>query len=994
MTRISRWSLLAVAWLTLQITEPPFEAAADDQSVFYSGGRIAVVVPRLDQMRREHSRLDAEIVVADPSGELRWRVDLSEPVNAGPLMLDASKLGKPQSVRVEVRDAKGDRVFRHETKQLATIPTGAAAALATNGVAPLERGSRFPESSPPKIMLPDMGRARRLAVGQAPRVVKASEIRYPVYADRDLPSISSENCVIASRSTFAPDDATKVSVYFSYRKPVFDAASTQLKRYIKMLVEVPLDRDWLRGDGDMLVELRSDQFAVHATDERERDGQRWDDPAGHNMLGESSTGLYQGGQSVDIDEQGRIYISNVFDGAGLVRFDPRQARFEQPPVNVSAELRKFLPSGDEWRRGWDQDLAQVACRGDRVYLVFDRNYRVTTPNGKFETCSGAVSIPQDDWNDAERFRGGLKLLAGSWPTAPRPLFKDQPIEGKPRRVGVPSATTTGIVFGNWRLDLDSHGETQLLAQFNQLTDPKSVDGRPLPPTSPIKYRGLNKQKYINVGGAGRAYLQFSYGQFSISRAELQMTLPPTGSDAAMDLADASGKPKTTFPGAPNGEITVRFDIAGKILEQPKKYGQLAQQIAGLSQGPNYGLIALPDAAGKAIGVCEYSYFVSMLDFSRRAKEKKVFKSYLPMGASGHPPTIPINLRLGPYNTSWVKHDSAEWLYVPGYTGIARVKFRESGKTLDAFQVESIHQQLKSTPLDGRPRDSVKDFLYIVPTLGGKLIDIGRGRPGRGGGAYSAGLELFDPSTLGASRTCVAMNRCYGLFTPVSRVVHATDAKQSVHEIYVASGLIKSEYVDDLPDASLKPAHSGPKVFCYRCDAGGDLADLYGFALPELPDGGDNSASLALSPDGQYLIAMQQGGALLAYQLNERCFVDAALLSDAGGQAVRPLNFSRPTASLWTSPDGRVFFHTAMTAGGKPAVGFYQVAVSQVGRLNIAPMLTVTCDVGTPRDFDDIIRCFMPDLDHRDGSYDLVLGGPLDNGGQPTVRVIDDFIEKK
>ncbi|HND53244.1 MAG TPA: hypothetical protein PLV92_12630, partial [Pirellulaceae bacterium] len=796
-------------------------------------------------------------------------------------------------------------------------------------------------------MLPDMRRARNLVIGPAPRVVNASEIRYPVYADRDLPSISSENCVIVSRSTFAPDDATKVSLYFSYRKPVFDAASRQLKRYIKMLVEVPLDRDWLRGDGDMLVTLRSDQFAVHTTDERERDGQRWDDPAGYNMLGESSTGLYQGGQSVDLDEQGRIYISNVFDGAGLIRFDPRQAKFEQPPVNVSAELRKFLPTGDEWRRGWDKDLAQIVCRGDRVFLVFDRNYRVTTPNGKFETCSGAVSIPQDGWDDAERFRSGLKLLAGSWPTAPTPLFKDQPAEGKQRRIGAPSATTTGITFGNWRLDLDSRGETQLLAQVSQLTDSKSLDGRALPPSALIKYRGLNKQKYINVGGAGRAYLQYSYSQLSISRSELQLTLPPTGSDAAMDLADASGKPKSTFPGAPNGEITVRFDIAGKILEQPKKYGQLAQQIAGMSQGPNYGLIAAPDAVGKAIGVCEYSYFVSMLDFSRRAEEKRVFKTYLPMGETGRPTTIPINLRLGPYNMSWVKHDSAEWLYVPGYTGIARFKYREAGKTLDAFQVESIHQQLKPTPIDGRPRDSVKDFLHVIPTLGGKLIDIGRGRPGRGGGAYSAGLELFDPSTLGASRTCVAMNRCYGLFTPVSRIVNGSDASQPVHEIYVASGQIKSEYVDDLADASQKPAHAGPKLFCYRCDASGELADLYGFALPELPDGADNSANLAISPDGRFLLALQQGGALLSYRLDDRQFVDAAMLTDAGGQAVRPFNFSRPTAALWTSPDGRIFFHTATTGASKPAVTFYEVTASRVGRISVGPVLTVSCDVGAP-----------------------------------------------
>ena len=38
----------------------------------------------------------------------------------------------------------------------------------------------------------------------------------------------------------------------------------------------------------------------------------------------------------------------------------------------------------------------------------------------------------------------------------------------------------------------------------------------------------------------------------------------------------------------------------------------------------------------------------------------------------------------------------------------------------------------------------------------------------------------------------------------------------------------------------------------------------------------------------------------------------------------------------------------------------------------------------------VVRCFLPDLARRDGSYDFVLGGDQENG-QPTVRVIDDFI---
>jgi hypothetical protein len=53
---------------------------------------------------------------------------------------------------------------------------------------------------------------------------------------------------------------------------------------------------------------------------------------------------------------------------------------------------------------------------------------------------------------------------------------------------------------------------------------------------------------------------------------------------------------------------------------------------------------------------------------------------------------------------------------------------------------------------------------------------------------------------------------------------------------------------------------------------------------------------------------------------------------------------------------------------------------------------VSCNgTGRVQDFDDVVRCFLPDLTKHDGSYDLVLGGSQENSGQPTVRVIDDFI---
>jgi hypothetical protein len=66
--------------------------------------------------------------------------------------------------------------------------------------------------------------------------------------------------------------------------------------------------------------------------------------------------------------------------------------------------------------------------------------------------------------------------------------------------------------------------------------------------------------------------------------------------------------------------------------------------------------------------------------------------------------------------------------------------------------------------------------------------------------------------------------------------------------------------------------------------------------------------------------------------------------------------------------------------------------STTGQITVLPELAVTLDKpSSVKDFRRIVRCFLPDLHRHDGSYDLVLGGDAENGGQPQVRIIDDFI---
>ena len=488
---------LAFAVLTVILFSLNSTRAADP-AIFRNGDELIVQFRDLDRMRQKHPQLKATLRLTGAGGEKRFAVDLSDRLTPEAIVIDMAGYGACAGVALDVQNGDGQTVYAQQVSPIPEVTLPAGSPVRAGALAAIEAGSQWNRPAP-RIALPDVTELRTEKLVAAARSVTTQEITYPVIADADLPALASANGVIVSRQSFAPRDASKCSLYFSYRKAIFDGDATRLKEYRKLLVEVPLQKAWLDRQGDEVITLPLDGFAIHTTDQRERFGNRWNAPQGYNMLGESSTGLYQGGQTVDTDDQGRIYISNVPDGAGIVRFNPHLGTFEQPPVNFHAECRKFLPTDGEWKRSWDTDLGHIVCTRGRVYLVFDRHYRVTTPNGKFETCSGVISLPQEGWDDTDAFRRDIRLHAACWPQAQHPLYPDDVVEGKPRRAGAPVATTHGIAFGSWRLDLDEHGNTQRLAVVKQLSDSVAADGSSLPPTQVVTFHGLAKQRLINVG---------------------------------------------------------------------------------------------------------------------------------------------------------------------------------------------------------------------------------------------------------------------------------------------------------------------------------------------------------------------------------------------------------------------------------------------------------------------------------------------------------------
>lgn len=964
-------------------------AAAPDDTIFRSGDELVIHFKDLDLLRQANRRLAAAIRLTGEGGEKRFALDVADPVTPESIVIDLAGYGALAGVSLEIK--AGDQTVR--ALQASPVPVVAIKgdlAVREGQFAAIETGTAMGPAAPPRIALPDAAKLRQETLAAPQRSVTTGQITYPVVTGTDLPVLASANYVLVSRQSSAPDDPTRCSLYFSYRKAVYDAASARLKGWRKFLVEVPLQRAWLQGAGDQLLTLPLDAFAVHATEERA--------PRGVNMLGEGAGGLAQGGQSADTDPKGRIYFTNVGDGAGLVRFNPHTRRFEQPPVDFDAEIRKLIPAEGDWRRGWDTALGQILCDRGRVYILFARNYRVRTPNGNFEVCSGMISLPQEGWDDAAAFRADIRLHAGSWAGAKHRLYDSEvPVGVYTRKMAAPMATTHGIVFasasgcegGPWRLDLDGDGNTLLLAAGIKSTkDTVAADGTPLRPTEILTVNGLRKQQVINVGSAGRKLIQFNYGEFEITQAALALTLPGAPKD---QLVDADGRYRLTYEGAPAGTLTVRFDIASKLKADSERYGELASSLAGVSLGPNYCVTPIPGEPDQAIGVCEYGYHLSRLDFSRRATDRKVFKTYLPFASGGEKTSLPAGVGLGPYNAAWAEHDDATWLYLTGYTGMTRLKYAAGGRPLEAFAADMFHLRLAPHASDARPRDSVKDYLHIVPAIDGRMIDIGRGRPGRGGGAYSAGLELFDPRTLGKSQTLVHMNRCFNLYTPASRLVLSAAGAPARQEVYAASGTIRQEYVLDIAEPAELPANREPKIFVYDCPSGGSLRDLYGFSLPESSGRADNSGNIAFSPCRQFLVFMQGDGCIYSYSVAQRRFIDGLQCRNAAGEPVQPIEFSRPSAHLWAAPTGQIFFLAALEGPKSQSASFFEVTISTEGRLAVRPHLAIACGPTDRIDgFRGIVRCFLPDLPRMDGSYDFVLAGDPENG-QATVRVIEDFV---
>jgi len=962
-----------------------------------SGDELVVRLDRFDQLRQSHKVLNATLTVRGAGQVREIKIDLTDAAVHGALVLDLTRFGRCDGIAVRVTDGGGKVVAEKTISPVpelvirSHLPPAKAGAETyayiepgtdtRKGTGPAPAGK---ETAVPRIPLPEVGRLREVRLAPPDRTVAKKEITFPVVADTDFPLAGGS---VVGRQTAAPKDPARASLYFTYKKGIYDGST--LSRWQKFLVEVPIQNSWGSGTGDATVVLAPDQFEVHVTNETA--------PGGRNMLGAGDGDLGQKGE-IDADDEGRIYWRVEGGGAYVVRFNPHTKTFEQPPTRI--DFQKLVPAGIGLL---NDNLCKVTCTRGRVYFTMCNDSLVTGDPGNAHRrrLGGVFSIPQD-WSDAAAFEKDVRLHVGSWESARPTLYPAAPkADADVRKLGGCSATEAGLFIttaapkyegGPWRLDLDGNGRTKYFGQVKSLDATVGADGTPLAATRLVEIKGVPKGRELNPGtGAGRGLIAFSQAEITIPRASVRLLVH---GEAGVSLRRAAKHAFPTYDGAPAGIVKVSYDLVGKLKTAPAARGALANSLSGGSSlGPAFLVTPIPGVADRAAAVCEYTgYPLSVLDFSTIPLKKSVGKSFLPASA-------PTQLGVGPYTSAWVTQAGEEWLYIGGYTGLARVKYSQDGKPVGDAGSDVFNTRLVAAATDGHRRTSMKKIDGLLPVFGGRLLDSGYGIGDRGGDALSTGVELFDPRALGSGRTQTApsqtaayLSRCFALKTLRGRMVWDAADGSPRQQIYAASGSVRKQLITDLgdKDQALAPGNLDAKIFCYEVGDGTGLRDRYGFSLPRSAGGTAVEGHIALSPCQRFLVILTQEGALYSFDIGRKQFIDGLVLRKPSGDPVQLMEFHRPSEILLAAPNGQLFFFTAPfdVAG---SADFNQVSIDDTGRLGVRPHLGITFDSPDgAKDFGRVVRCFMPDLKAKDGSYDLVLGYSQSTV-TPFVRVIHDFI---
>jgi len=556
---------------------------------------VVVYVRDLDLLRSAAADLTAEVVLSAEGLSDTYHVDLAAPYQWPAIVLRKRPGAMYSSATVTLR-ADGDQV--HETVLDLGPPVQPRSGLPLSG----ERAAIEPGVvglPAPEIDLPDMSALRQVALERADRVMRVADITARVETDVNYPLVSANNNCAISWQTAHPDDPTRRSLYVPTKTQLFDPETGMPTQVAHYLVEVPLDGAWLAGAGDLSVSLTPEAVRVHTSDAT------WLPSAarGTPILGNGAGGLGQLVGTVDVDAQGRIYYSAV--PSGVVRFDPRTARWEVPPIDIDAHFAQFLPSADAIPDALKHGETQVRWEGYHIIAVSrGRLFYAPIITAVYQrddytafVFAGLISMPVDGWDDAEAFTAGTRFHAGSWPGCERSFFEGwTDPDDRTRKLGRLFPREDGLYItaylkdwgGPWRLEFDDRGDTLSFGLVDAV------------PPGPAEAR--------RDAASGLADWR-SYGSVTMSRTQL---------DAI--LHGASG-------GRPDGTIEVTYDAIAAMRLDPARYGALLAASSGPSLAPAYMVTAIPGRSDAVLGVGEYGYYLATLDLSRLA-EGLVTKRYL------------------------------------------------------------------------------------------------------------------------------------------------------------------------------------------------------------------------------------------------------------------------------------------------------------------------------------------------------------------------------
>jgi hypothetical protein len=996
--------LIAASLLVATVWNGPV-IAAEPIEVFRTGNELIVRLDRFDLLREANPGLSAALKLQGSGTEKDLAIDLSDAAVRGTLVIDLSKFGDCAAMSITVKDAAGKPIATKTASPIVEAPVQSGfPASATGPFAFIEPGTAMSAApagaSAPKIQLPDVKTLRAVRIAPPKRSVSKQDITFPVITESEAPL---RGGWVLSRQTAAPKDPTKASLYISYKKAIYEGA--KLTRWQRFLVEVPIQESWGKGQGDETVNLGND-VQVHVTSEvKEKDWRG----VQRNILGEGDDDL---GQTLSAcDDEGRIYFIAEYR---VVRFDPHSKKFEiAPPF----ELQKLCPGGATMKGspGWLSGNWTMVCGHGRVFIVDILDLKTGPGPGDVpqRRIGGVFSIPQD-WRDAQAFSADVRLHVGSWETAVPTLYKTGPTIGAAadeRKLGKPIVTEAGLLImpagkakagGPWRLDLDEQGNNKAFGEVSSLADTVSKDGSTtFAPTQEAMLNGVSKTMVhlVSTGYGRRLVGPAGTDGLEIPRASIRQLLMSDVWNASMLHRPSSEDKFWTYVGAPEGTVTVKYEVVEKLKANPDAQGALADSLkGGPSLGPVFLITPVPGVPDKAVGVSEYAiYPLATFDFSKLEEKRAVIKTALPAKAA-------LAVGVGPYDSGWVKQGDEQWLYVTGYTGMTKIKYSAGGKVLDVMKSDQFHRRLAGVPVDQHAREGLKQYDRIFPVFGGRLMDSGTGRSGRGGTPFSTGLELLDPKQLGEgatsgsvpSQTAAYMNRCCGaLQTLQSRLIWNAHDGSRRQEIF-GTGKPNKVFVEELgaKDQALLPSNLDEKVFCYEVAESDGLRDLFGFSLPVSENGASGGSYLALSPCSRFLLVLTSNGSLYSYSIAAKQFIDGVRLQTPAGDAVATIGFRRPGEQIITSPDGGQFFLTAPAGKDGATVQFNRIVVGSDGRLGIEPYLGIECASSADwQDLENCVRCFMPDLKSKDGSIDFVIGWDSKDREQakPFVRVIKDFI---